>query len=114
AAAQNNNTVAQLSQGINAGIDAITKTGYTQPQEFAADEDGVKIMTAAGYDPHSYVNFLTRLWQIHAASAGLKIMSTHPGIDQRIQKVTDEIAQMNNPGGATLADRFTTSVQFAQ
>ena len=112
AAAQNNDTVAQLSQGINAGIDAITKTGYTQPQEFDADADGVKFMTAAGYDPHSYLNFLTRLWQIHAASAGLKIMATHPGIDQRVAKVQAEIAQMNNPGGATLADRFAANVQF--
>ncbi len=114
AAAQKNNTVANLSAGINFGIDAITKTGYTQPQEFDADADGVKYMTAAGYDPHSYLNFLTRLWQLHKASAGIKIMSTHPGIDQRVAKVTAEISDMGNPGGATLPDRFATNVVFAK
>jgi len=97
----------------DAGIDVITKTGYTQPQEFAADQEGVKIMTAAGYDPHSYLRFLQRLEQLQGSAAGGQLMSTHPGISERVKRVAEQIAAMNNPGGAILADRFAKSVNPA-
>jgi predicted Zn-dependent protease len=102
---QASSATAQFAQFTNSAVDAITKTGYTQPQEFSADDEGVKIMTAAGYDPHSYLNFLKRLAALQASTGG-SIMSTHPAIGLRVNKVSAEIVQMNNPGGATLADRF--------
>jgi len=108
-----NNDIARFSALTDAGIDVITKTGYTQPQEFAADQEGVKIMTAAGYDPHSYLRFLQRLEQLQGSAAGGQLMSTHPGISERVKRVAEQIAAMNNPGGAILADRFAKSVNPA-
>jgi beta-barrel assembly-enhancing protease len=102
--------LSQFSQMTNSGIDAICKTGYTQPQEFAADEDGVKFMTAAGYDPHSYLNFLKRLAALQGTAAGGSVMSTHPAIGERVTRVSTEIEEMNNPTGATLAARFAKYV----
>jgi beta-barrel assembly-enhancing protease len=106
--------VSQFSQLTDAGIQAITETGYTQPQEFAADEEGVKIMTAAGYDPHSYLNFLQRLSKLQSMAGGGSIMSTHPAMGERVVRVQSEITQMNDPTGATLEARFDRSMVLAQ
>jgi predicted Zn-dependent protease len=101
---------AQFSQLTDAAVNAITKTGYTQPQEFAADQEGVKIMTAAGYDPHCYLHFLQRLAQLQGMAGGGSIMSTHPGMGERVVRVQQEITTMNNPTGQILADRFDKSM----
>jgi predicted Zn-dependent protease len=99
-----NNSVQQFNVLTDAGIDAITKSGYTQPQEFDADKDGVVFMTAAGYDPNSYLHFLQRILQ--EQSGGGQVFSTHPDVIDRLKKVSDQINTMNHTGGATLPDRF--------
>jgi predicted Zn-dependent protease len=111
-ALQADSQIAQFSQATDAGVDAICKTGYTQPQEFAADKDGVKYMTAAGYDPHSYLNFLKRLAALQGSAAGGSIMSTHPAIGERVNRVSDELLEMGNPTGATLPLRFRKNIML--
>jgi len=95
---------AQAAAALSMGVDVLTKKAYTQPQEFEADQEGVKIMAAAGYDPSAYQAFLQRL-QTQGAAGGGKLMSTHPGIASRVSKVSSEVASMK-PGGVRLAPRF--------
>jgi predicted Zn-dependent protease len=104
AASAADSRLAQLSSMSDAGYDIITKTGYSQNQEFAADREGVKIMAAAGYNPESYLAFLRRV-QSQEGSSGGKLMSTHPGIGQRVTRVSQELQSMSH-AGATLAQRF--------
>jgi len=99
----------QFTALADAGVDAITKQGYSQPQEFAADKSGVETMTAAGYNPGSYLHFLQRIQPLLAGNSAGKTMSTHPGIDERIKRVAQQV-QTLPPGGATLADRFHANV----
>lgn len=96
--------VAQFSTLVDTGADMITKQGYDQPQELAADHDGVQYMAAAGYDPASYLRFLRRL------GSGGGLMSTHPGSAQRAGRVAQELQGMR-PGGQTLADRFAANTR---
>jgi beta-barrel assembly-enhancing protease len=93
----------------DAGVNVITKVGYTQPEEFAADQSAVHIMSAAGYNPGHYLKFLQRLQDLEGSNGG-KLMSTHPGIDDRIKRVAAELGKVKNPGTAALADRFTKNV----
>jgi beta-barrel assembly-enhancing protease len=111
--ASGDSRLGQLSAMADNGLDVVTRQGYDQPQEFKADDDGVRIMTAAGYNARSYLAFLQRLQTQGAASRGGQIMSTHPGIAQRIARVTDELRTVP-PGGATLADRFRTRTAGAR
>jgi predicted Zn-dependent protease len=97
----------ELAAMADVGVDAITKTGYTQPQEFKADDGGVRIMKAAGYDPASYLHYLQRIQGMAHSGGGM--MSTHPGIAERVQRVSREVASLP-PGGATLAGRFAAHV----
>lgn len=111
-ALQVDNRTARLTAVMDAGVNAIINTQYSQPQEDAADIGGVKIMTAAGYDPHSYLHYLQRLQSVQTSSPGVQIMSTHPDIGHRIANVQQQIEQLPASGGATLADRFTQNVSL--
>lgn len=97
--------IAQLSAFADNGLDVVTKTGYSQPQEFKADEQGTRFMSAAGYNPQSYLNFLMRMQGMIAQ--GGHIMDTHPDMSQRIQRVSREIQTLPR-SGATLPDRFAS------
>ncbi len=99
--------IQQFSALADQGVDAITKTGYSQPQELAADKAAIVTAAAAGYDASSYLHFLQRMQSV-GASGGGQVMSTHPGIGQRIQVVTQQLRTVR-PGGATLAPRFNTN-----
>jgi predicted Zn-dependent protease len=94
----------QLSVLADNGIDVITRQGYDQPQEFAADAGAVKIMSAAGYNPASFLAFLQRL-QSQGAPGGGQVMSTHPGLPERISRISAQLRTVP-PGGATLQQRF--------
>jgi predicted Zn-dependent protease len=96
---------AELAAIADVGVEAITKKGYSQPQEFKADQDGVKILKAAGYDPASYLRYLQRMQQGGSAARGGSLMSTHPGLGERVRLVTKEVQAMG-AGGATLQQRF--------
>jgi beta-barrel assembly-enhancing protease len=101
----------QFSAGADMMVDAVTKVGYTQPQEFEADNSAVKIVADAGYDPRSYLNFLQRIAPLEAGTGAGRAMSTHPGGAERVKKVADQVKGMP-AGGATLADRFKQNVIF--
>jgi predicted Zn-dependent protease len=87
-------------------ISEVMESGYDKDQEFAADAGAVKMMAAAKYDPHQYLNFLIRLQTLSAAKGG-GIMSTHPGLPDRIKKVQDAIKKLGtNAKGEILQDRW--------
>jgi predicted Zn-dependent protease len=97
---------AQLGAMADVGVEAVTKTGYSQPQEFKADEGGVQIMKAAGYDPASYLRYMQRMQQGASGSGrGGGLMNTHPGLGERVKRVSRQVASLP-PGGATLQARF--------
>jgi predicted Zn-dependent protease len=106
---QADSDTARFSALADAGIDVITKQGYTQPQELDADAGAVRTMAAAGYDPAAYLAFLKRLETAEGKSAGNRLMSTHPGVAKRTARVNEALGTVK-PGGATLAERFARNV----
>jgi predicted Zn-dependent protease len=79
---------------------------YDQSQEFAADKGSVHLVTAAGYDPHAYLQLLQRLETLSELQGG-GVMSTHPGLSDRVRIVTQEIASLGDSAhGAILQKRF--------
>jgi predicted Zn-dependent protease len=80
------NQIVNIFQG---SIDDVFKTlvvkGYGRPQELEADSDAVLILQRAGYDPGVFLDFLVKLQKIAAKTNGGGILSTHPGLDKRIE-----------------------------
>jgi predicted Zn-dependent protease len=100
-----NDKIGQFNVLADASVDAVVKKGYSRQQEFDADAGAVKYMTAAGYDPMSYAHYLARLSQ--ELGSGGSIMSTHPGLADRVGKVTAAANATGKVGvGATNAERF--------
>jgi predicted Zn-dependent protease len=96
---------AQFSQATDTITDGILDKGFSQPQEFEADEAGVKYVIAAGYDPNGFLHFLQRMNA--AQKSGGSFFSTHPGMDDRVKKVANQVSSSGAGGtGATLKDRF--------
>ena len=97
-----------FSQGAGALGDTILNVGFSQPQEEEADAEGVKFMSAAGYDPTGYLHFLQRM--ADEQGKGGKPFGTHPGAGDRVKKVQAQITKMKNTGGASNTDRFAANV----
>jgi predicted Zn-dependent protease len=86
-------------------VDGVAKKGYGRKQELDADKTAIEIVVAAGYDPDGLVRFLQRL-----ENSGGDLMSTHPGKAERVSAARAKIAQLGNPSGKTLKDRFAKNV----
>ena len=97
--------IARYGQASDVLVQFITENAFSAPQEFEADAEGVRYVAAAGYDPNGLLHFLQRIRT--QQKAGFKLMSTHPDIDDRIKRISDQISAAGTGGhGATLRERF--------
>jgi predicted Zn-dependent protease len=84
---------------------------HSQDQEYAADNEAVKYLIVAGYDPNGFLHYLQKLQAKIGAGGGLGgIMKTHPGTADRIGKVQQLIAASGVHGGVTAPERFAQYV----
>lgn len=63
---------------------ALLATSYSQPQEYEADREAVRILRRSGYSKDVMIDTLTWLKQT-SGNGGGGILSTHPAIDDRIR-----------------------------
>jgi predicted Zn-dependent protease len=85
----------------------LAKKPWEKAQEFAADNEAVHYLVAAGYDPASYERFLGKL-----GTGGGTLMSTHPATADRIAAVRTMVDDLAARGqGQTLKSRFTKNVK---
>ncbi|MGH7213622.1 MAG: M48 family metalloprotease [Tepidisphaeraceae bacterium] len=98
-AAKANQDVAAFGNLSDNLVDFVLKKGYSREQEFDADAEAVKYVTAAGYDPEGLERFLSR-------TQGGGLMSTHPGAKERAGRVDSAIAKSGGAKGVTNAARF--------
>ena len=104
-------TNAEIGRWVNATdnlVEQLINGQYSQDQETRSDLLAVDYLIAAGYDPKGYHNFIQRM--AAAGGSGGDLMSTHPGLGSRADRVAGKINQKGNPGGATLAGRFRKNV----
>lgn len=90
-----------VTQGV---INQMAEKGFPEEDEFAADQDAVELMAAAGYDPKEYVTFLSRL-----PDSGLS--TAHPSKKTRQKRLGTHLEKLGAPARD---DDFTTSVDLSQ
>ncbi|MFM2430183.1 MAG: hypothetical protein RLZZ511_1396 [Cyanobacteriota bacterium] len=85
---------AALKLDRNQLVDLVTQIGFNMPRsrrfEFDADERGLRILTAAGYDPQAAVSFMQKLDQ----GGGAKMprwLSSHPDTQDRVKRLQTAI-----------------------
>ena len=85
---ENRGTIlAALGLGTQVGV----LLPYSRSQESEADVAGLEIMAAAGYDPREAVEVWQRMKQASGGSAPPAFLSTHPGTDDRIANLQDNM-----------------------
>ena len=63
---------------------------YSRDQEFEADELGLRLMRAAGFDPAGAIRLLQRLGKLEGAPGPLGFdayLSTHPPVEDRVSRL---------------------------
>lgn len=95
-----NMTSAELASSMDGmvsdQISTMMNNGYSQTQEFQADERALSILASAGYNPSAMLDMLGQLEKIQGSS-GSGMFKTHPSPASRIAKVNGEIKSVSAP-----------------
>lgn len=81
----------------------LSLAAFSQAQELAADEEGVKIAGLAGYDPHAAGRFLGTMARFSnfaegGSEGGDDFLATHPSTPNRIQRAVQTARSFGAPG----------------
>ena len=93
--AGNSERAARLSyfrNSVAATLDALVKDGYSQDQEFDADEGAIVLLAASGYNPQALLEILRILEGVQASQRG-GFNNTHPSPSQRILSAARFVTQ---------------------
>lgn len=77
--------VKAFDESVSDIVSTMVNTGYSQSQEYDADETALEIMEAAGYNPHALLDMLHLLQEKQPNTSG-GFASTHPSAKKRIKK----------------------------
>jgi predicted Zn-dependent protease len=85
--------------GLSNTVYTLLSRGYSREDEFFADKLAVKYTSGAGYDPQGMVRVLELLNKDAGPSGRVfEILSTHPRMVERIDRVKKEIAALATAG----------------
>ncbi len=79
-----------FSEDVNKVVTAMVNNGYSQSQEFDADDLAMSLMAASGYEPSSLIDMLKLLQQNQPKHPG-GFGKTHPSPDKRIKNAQEKI-----------------------
>jgi len=102
--------IKQLTDVMNESVGEIVQTlvnnGYSQTQEFEADNTAMSLMASAGYNPAGLVEMLKSLSSVQTSGAGFG--KTHPSPAQRITNAEGSVTRYPVTNATTRIARFNT------
>jgi len=94
----------------NAAQDLYSK-GLNRDDELQADQQGIRLLARAGYDPFAFITNLQVLQGISADDSSLALLyKTHPTPEQRLTALSHNIDELSTISGALLAKRFQENI----
>jgi beta-barrel assembly-enhancing protease len=101
-----------LNQYVDRAFEMVY-AGFGRAEELEADDKGVVLANKAGYSPAGLGAFLTRLNdRNNSATQKQGLFASHPEMQERITKVSKQIASERLTAAATLASRFHGSIHY--
>jgi predicted Zn-dependent protease len=95
-----NNPSSANSAQIAALIGQLVNLRYSREDELEADYFGVCFINDAGYDPNELIGVMQVLESVSQGQAPPEFFSTHPNPQNRIQRIQEDIQNINQcPGG---------------
>lgn len=112
--AGDNDDLKQLVDGFGDAVDEVVATmvdsGYSKGTEYEADENAVKLLYLAGYNPYAINKMLVQLDEtIGSSDAGFG--KTHPSPSSRLKKV-EKVEQALNKEESDFSEVLMTSEQL--
>lgn len=96
AASNQSNSAYQAAAVVNQAL----QMSYSRGDESEADTWGLKLMEAAGYDPHAMITVMQILKAASGgAGGGVEIFQSHPNPDLRIQQINAYLLKNPPPEG---------------
>ena len=77
---------------VAATVNALVKNGFSQEQEFEADEGAVVLLAASGYNPQALLGIIRVLMRVQSSQNG-GFNSTHPSPAQRLERAREYVRQ---------------------
>ncbi len=83
----------ELLEGLTeASVDTLVEKGFGKEDEFAADEEAVRLLMSAGYDPREYIAFLAKIPDSRGS------FSNHPSKVERTKRLVALVRALESPG----------------
>jgi predicted Zn-dependent protease len=99
-----NNSRSRETAAVAAAIGKLVDLRFSRGDELQADEWGVKLTAAAGYDPRAMIGVMEVLEEASRGGAPPEFFSTHPNPQHRLARIKHLIARQypdGVPGGLT-------------
>jgi beta-barrel assembly-enhancing protease len=104
---------ALMQRAVNATYDNIINKGFGRADENEADEKGAAIANKTGYAPNGLVTFLTTLKERNKASTEKRgLFASHPQMQERLDRMTKQIAAQKLMATATLQPRYAKNISY--
>ena len=104
---------ALMQQAVTATYDNIVDRGFGRADENEADEKGVALANKTGYAPNGLVAFLTTLKDRNKdATEKRGLFASHPEMQERLDRITKQIAAQKLAATATLQPRYAKNISF--
>ena len=102
-----------MEKAVTATYDNIVERGFGRAEENESDEQGVVLANKTGYAPNGLVTFLTTLKDRNKESAEKRgLFASHPEMQERLDKITKQIASQKLTASATVQPRFAKNITY--
>lgn len=101
----------QWSEQISNAAQGLYSKGLDREDEYQADEQGIRLLARAGYDPFAFIENLQLLSAIAPDDSSLALLyKTHPTPSKRLMALNDVIQNLSHVSGQLLAERFNRTI----
>jgi predicted Zn-dependent protease len=102
-----------MEKAVTATYDNIVERGFGRAEENESDENGVVLSNKTGYAPNGLVAFLTTLKDRNKDSKEKRgLFASHPEMQERLDRITKQIATQKLMATATVQPRFAKNITF--
>lgn len=91
----------------------VVESGFGRGEELEADQKGIVLANAVGYAPQGLIGFLDMLMARNKSGSDRNgLFASHPETQERVDKLTKQIASQRLGATATVAARYTSTITF--
>ena len=100
-----------FNESVGEIVTTLVNNGYSQTQEFDADNTALSLMASAGYNPSGLIDMLRELNNVQRGSSG-GFNKTHPSPAQRISNAEKTLAGFSIPDTSSYRRARFTAIKY--